>query len=155
MKSLSDTFRKTMPKLLGKSGGQMGWGDLRLLLEQWEEIIGADYAKTTTPVGIKFPITGPDRQTERREGRLTIAAPAALRTEIQHNAVMIMERINRTFGYTAIAKLQLVPAALAQIPVEIPPARPVKLDPALMDGIDDPELCEKLASLAANLGVKG
>ncbi len=148
-----------MPALLGKAQGrnsQMGWGDLRLLLEQWPTIIGPDYAEATTPVGLKFPVTGAgdERQTERREGTLTIAAPAALRTEIQHNATMIMERINRTFGYTAIARLQLVPATQPLAPAELPPARPVALPAEMLAGIDDSELCERLASLAGSMGVK-
>lgn len=144
-----------MPALLGKQGqgSQFGWGDLRLLLEQWETIIGPDYARTTTPVAIKFPMT-PDKQQERREGTLSIAAPAALRTEIQHDSTMIIEKVNRVFGYTAIARLHLVPAALAQMPVEPPPVRPVTLAAGLLDGIDDPELRDQLTSLASHMGVK-
>lgn len=154
MKSLPDMLRRTMPALLGKQN--MGWGDLRLLLEQWDTIIGDHYAAVTSPVSLKFPVTGgsENRQTERREGTLTIAAPAALRTEIQHDSTMIIERINRTFGYTAVARLLLVPSTQTLRAAQPAPPRPIKLDPALLAGIEDPELRERLTSLAAHMGAE-
>ena len=150
MKSLPDILRKAgpnlMPKGSGGNGSSMGWGDLRQLLENWETIIGADYAALTSPVAVRF-ITP-----ERREGTLTLACPSPLALELQHDTPMILERINRLFGYTAVARLQLVPPKLALPEPAAAARKPRPVDPALLDGIEDEELRERLAALGGMLG---
>lgn len=150
MKSLPDILRRTAPNLMPKAasgaGTSMGWGDLRQLLEHWDTIVDPHYARLTSPVGVKF--TG----LERREGTLTLACPGPLALELQHESTAIMERINRLFGYTAVARIQLVPPKLA-LPDEVEPTiRRRKVDPALLEGIEDEELRERLAALGAVVG---
>lgn len=148
MKSLPNLISRMAPKLLDPKKG-MGWADLRLLLEQWDQIVGPDYAQLATPTALRF--TGD----ERREGTLVIAAPTPVRTELQHDSVPIIERINRLFGYTAVARLQLVPGGSLPIP-EAPrnPRPPVTVSADILNDIDDPELKERLENLAKSLNTR-
>ncbi len=139
-------MRRLGPQLLGGNGpGKQapGWAELRLLLERWEEIAGADYVNLTTPQTVKF------KGTERRDGTLVIAAPGALRTELQHDAGIIIDRVNRLFGYRAIAQLQLIPQTSLLDDVTPTPNNPV--DSSLLADIESEDLRAALAGFGASL----
>lgn len=142
-------MRRLGPQLLGGSGrGRQapGWTELRLLLEKWEEIAGADYVNLTTPQTVKF------KGTDRRNGTLVIAAPGALRTELQHDAAIIIDRVNRLFGFGAIAQLQLVPQTTALEAAAPAPCNPI--DATLLADIESAELRDALTGLGTALPPK-
>ena len=83
---------------------------------------------------------------------LRVAGPAAI--EIQHLSGVILERVNRYFGFAAIAKI-----AIRQAPLRPAPVRPDRsLDPQAVQSIAktlpdaaDPALKDALARLGAAL----
>ena len=84
----------------------------------------------------------------------------AFAPQIQHSIPEIMERVNRFFGYAAVAKVKLrqgevqPPPAVAQTSRAAPPSLkpiPFELGDSLRD-IGDPELRTVLESLARSLG---
>ena len=82
---------------------------------------------------------------------LRVEGPAAL--EIQHLSGVIIEKVNRFFGWRAVGRIQIRQAPLARREQEAPPAAP---DPAMvariaagMTDIADEDLRGALARLGA------
>ena len=82
---------------------------------------------------------------------LRVEGPAAL--EIQHLSAVILERVNRFFGWQAIGRIALRQAPLRR---REPPAPPPPPDPAVaariaasLPAIEDEDLRQALARLGA------
>jgi hypothetical protein len=118
------------------------------IVSRWSDIVGERYAKVSSPESIRFP-TG-----KKAGGVLTLLVDGAHAPLIQHLTPMIIERVNRFFGYAAINRIvfrQGKPPARPAAP-ERPELRPVPK--ALGEGlreIADPELRACLESLAARI----
>ncbi|HEY0629914.1 MAG TPA: DciA family protein [Sphingomicrobium sp.] len=118
------------------------------VVSRWAEIVGERYAKVSTPESIRFP-TG-----KKAGGTLTLSVEGAHAPLIQHLGPLIIERVNRFFGYEAVAKLAFrqgrVPSTETRL--ERPPlaAVPKELGEGLRQ-IADPELRTVLESLAGKL----
>jgi len=118
------------------------------IVSRWAEIVGERYAKASSPESIRFPAG------KKAGGVLTLLVDGAHAPLIQHLTPMIVERVNRFFGYAAINRIvfrQGRPAAAAPRPAR-PQLRPVPKD--IGEGlreIADPELRACLESLAAQI----
>ena len=119
------------------------------IVSRWSEIVGARYAKASCPESIKFPAG------KKAGGVLTLTVDGAHAPLIQHLTPMIVERVNRFFGYAAINRIvfrQGRPPASPRRPerAELRPV-PKELGEGLRE-IADPELRACLESLAAQIG---
>jgi hypothetical protein len=118
------------------------------IVSRWAEIVGARYAKVSCPESIKFPAG------KKAGGVLTLMVDGAHAPLIQHLTPMIVERVNRFFGYAAINRVVFrqgkPPAAAPKL--QRPQLRPVpkELGEGLRE-IADPELRHCLESLAAQI----
>ena len=118
------------------------------VVSRWAEIVGERYAKVSSPESIRFPAG------KKTGGVLNIVVQGAHAPLMQHLAPVIVERVNRFFGYSAVAKLafrQGAPLARAEAPKR-PQLRAVPKD--LGEGlreIADPELRACLEALAARI----
>jgi hypothetical protein len=138
-------------ELVGDVGGQSfrRFGFVQgSIVSRWAEIVGDRYAKVSSPESIRFP-TG-----KKGGGVLTLLVDGAHAPLIQHLTPMIVERVNRFFGYAAINRIvfrQGKPPAPAARP-ERPALRPVpkEMGEGLRE-IADPELRACLESLAAQI----
>lgn len=116
------------------------------VVSRWAEIVGSRYADVSAPESIRFP------QGSRADGVLTLSVASAHAPMMQHVAPEIIERVNRFFGYPAVAKLSIRqgaaprPAAKRAAPPSLKPI-PVDLGDSLRT-IADPELKAVLESLA-------
>jgi hypothetical protein len=121
------------------------------VVSRWPEIVGERHARACAPESIRFP------PGEKRDGILQLVVAPAFAPIIQHVVPEIVERVNRFFGYPAVARVKLRQGALqprpAQTPREPPSLRPIpiELGDSLRD-IGDPELRTVLESLARSLG---
>ena len=70
------------------------------VVSRWKEIVGDRYACVSSPESIRFP---PGR---RSNGVLTLVVEGAHAPVMQHVAPVIVERVNRFFGYEAVSRLQ-------------------------------------------------
>ena len=121
------------------------------VVTRWPEIVGAAHARHCAPESIRFPVG------EKSEGTLHLVVSPAHAPLIQHVVPEIIERVNRFFGYRAIARVRLrqgviEPPAAAQ-PAGPPPVLrpvPIELGDSLRD-VGDPELRAVLESLARSL----
>ena len=121
------------------------------VVSRWPEIVGAAYARVSLPESIRFP------PGEKSEGILQLLVEPGQAPLIQHVIPDIVERVNRFFGYTAVAKVKLrqgaVQPASASEPRAAPPSLkpvPIELGDSLRD-IGDPELRAVLESLARSI----
>ena len=118
------------------------------VVARWTEIVGERYAKVSTPESIRFPAG------KKSGGTLTLCVEGAHAPLIQHLAPMIMERVNRFFGYEAVAKIVFRQGAVTRAKAQLQRPRPVPVPRELGDGlreIADPELRTMLESLAGKI----
>ena len=121
------------------------------VVTRWPEIVGERHARACAPESIRFP------PGEKRDGILQLVVAPAYAPIVQHIVPEIIERVNRFFGYSAVAKVKLRQGALRAPQPEaprVPPSLrplPVELGESLRD-IGDPELRTVLESLARSLG---
>jgi hypothetical protein len=118
------------------------------VVSRWREIVGERYARVSAPESIRFP---PGRKSA---GLLTLVVEGAHAPMMQHVAPVIVERVNRFFGYEAVERVQfrqgVVQVAKARQARTAPPslrALPAELGDSLRE-IADPELRACLESLA-------
>jgi hypothetical protein len=124
------------------------------VVTRWPEIVGPRHARVCAPEAIRFP------PGEKSDGILQLVVVPAHAPIIQHVIPEIIERVNRFFGYKAVAKVKLrqgeVKPPSAQEPAKAPPSLkpiPMELGDSLRD-IGDPELRAVLESLARSLGTQ-
>lgn len=150
-----DSERSCRARAAGELVGDVGGRSFRRfgfvqhsIVSRWSEIVGERYAKVSCPESIKFPAG------KKLGGVLTLMVDGAHAPLIQHMTPMIVERVNRFFGYAAINRIvfrQGKPPAPRPKP-ERPQLGPVPKD--LGEGlreIADPELRQCLESLAAQI----
>ena len=122
------------------------------VVTRWPEIVGPTHAKVCAPEAIRFP------PGDKENGILQLVVLPAHAPLIQHVIPEIMERVNRFFGYQAVAKVKLRQGAVkppsderkAVAPPSLKPI-PMELGDSLRD-VGDPELRTVLESLARSLG---
>lgn len=119
------------------------------VVSRWPEIVGERYARVSAPESIRFP------QGKRAEGVLSLVVSGAHGTMMQHIAPEIIERVNRFFGYAAVARIQFRQGDVRRPARVAPPRpRPTEVPTELGDslrGIADPELKAVLSALAAGV----
>ena len=137
-------------KLAGPAMQRYGFAH-HALVAKWPEIAGPVYARMSAPIKLSF---APDK---RVGGTLTLAVDGPAALQIQHVADLIIEAVNRFFGYKAVERLRLLQTAL---PAPQPkPARPViRQAPAVLlagipPNLPDGPLRMALASLATTFSV--
>jgi len=98
------TIADAVDKVARQSAGK-DWGLYANLLDHWAEIVGAEYARVTTPIKIAFPYQ--PNEAQRKNGVLTVRLPKGLAMEFSFKADLIRQRVNSYFGYEAFARLAL------------------------------------------------
>ncbi len=122
------------------------------VVSRWPEIVGDTHAKICSPQAIRFP------PGEKSEGILELVVVPAHAPLIQHVIPEIIERVNRFFGYSAVARVKIRQGKVqppetktqAKAPPSLKPI-PMELGDSLRD-IGDPELRTVLESLARSFG---
>jgi hypothetical protein len=118
------------------------------IVSRWAEIVGPRYAEVSAPESQRFP------HGERSGGNLTLVVRGAHAAMMQHITPEIVERVNRFFGYAAVARVTI---RQGEVAVSKPRTLPPSLKPAGHDlgdslrAIADPELKAVLESFAAGV----
>ena len=120
------------------------------VVTRWAEIVGDRYAAISAPESIRFPAG------KKEKGTLALTVMSGHTPIIQHVLPEIVDRVNRFFGYEAIAKVAIRAGDVPRREPERrpPPANlrpiPTDLGDSLRD-IGDPELRAVLESMAQGL----
>jgi hypothetical protein len=147
---LSDLLSATLTDVLKAQGFASAE-----ILARWPDIVGREVAAISEPLKINWPRPIGDEPPAPATLVLRVEGPAAL--EIQHMSAVILERVNRFFGWQAIGRIALRQAPLRR---REPPRRPPAPDPAATAAIAEtlPDLHdENLRDALARLGaaIKG
>jgi hypothetical protein len=95
---------------LGETFARQGFASAELVT-RWADIVGAEVAAHAEPLRIQWP----RRETDPPEPAilvLRVEGPSAI--EIQHLSAVILERVNRFFGWQAVGRLALRQAPLSR-----------------------------------------
>ena len=117
------------------------------IVSRWREIVGDRYAAVSSPESIRFP------PGKRSAGVLNLVVEGAHAPMMQHVAPVIVERVNRFFGYEAVERISfkqgLVQISRAKARTAPPSLRPIpaELGDSLRE-VADPELRACLEALA-------
>jgi hypothetical protein len=117
------------------------------VVSRWSEIVGERYAKVSTPESLRFP------HGKKSGGTLTLTVVGAHAPLMQHLTPLIIERVNRFFGYAAVDKIAFRQGRVDTVKRPVRP-QPHAISRELGEGlreIADPGLRACLESLAANL----
>ena len=118
------------------------------VVSRWHEIVGERYGQVSLPESIRFPAG------KKSGGTLTLLVEGAHAPLVQHLGPMIIERVNRFFGYEAITRIVFRQGRLpAPAPKQARP-QPAPVPKELGEGlraVADPELRACLESLAGHI----
>jgi hypothetical protein len=123
----------------------------RELVTRWAEIAGADIAAYAEPLKMQWPRPVEGQPPEPATLVLRVEGPMAL--EIQHRSDVILERVNRFFGWHAVGRIALRQAPLSRRSRAAPPRPPdpaaVKKIAETLSAVEDEALKDALARLGA------
>jgi len=124
------------------------------VVTRWPEIVGPVHARVCAPEAIRFP------PGEKADGVLHLVVSPAHAPLIQQVTPEIMERVNRFFGYQAVARTRIRQGVVKPPNAEERPKPPPSLKPIPMElgdslrDIGDPELRTVLESLARSMNAR-
>lgn len=113
-----------IPKLTSKVFEKHGFHSGEIMTE-WARIAGSDIAAWTAPERIRWPRANgetEDGASGRPGGTLTLRVEPARALDVEYRSGEIIDRINRYFGYRAVATLKLIQAPLKEQSLAPPPA---------------------------------
>jgi hypothetical protein len=121
------------------------------IVSRWDEIVGPRYANVSHPESIRFPAG------KKADGTLELVVEGAHAPMMQHVVPEIVERVNRFFGYSAIARVKIRHGVVAKKAERQTAKAPPMLKPISFElgdslrEIGDLELKTVLDSLAKSL----
>jgi hypothetical protein len=125
----------------------------RELVTRWAEIAGSEIAVHSEPLKIQWPRPVEGQAQEPATLVLRVEGPAAL--EIQHASDVILQRVNRFFGWSAVGRLALRQAPLSRRDrapgPRAPDAKAVAKVAESLSAVEDEELRAALARLGASI----
>ena len=121
------------------------------IVTHWADIAGEEIARLAEPLKLQWPRVAPGQQSEPATLILRVEGPAAI--EVQHLAPVILERVNRYFGWRAVSRIGIRQAPHAHQPRLRRPDAPSALETARvaaeLGGVKDEPLRDALARLGA------
>src|SRR5258705_4761631 len=117
-RALGDILSKTLNDAFAKQGFAS-----TELVARWPDIVGAEIAAHSEPEKIQWPRpVGADLP---EPGTLVLRVEGPTAIEIQHQSAVVLERVNRFFGWQAVGALRLRQAPLTRRarPTPVPPDR--------------------------------
>ena len=146
----SRTIADHLKPVTKRSFGKRGFADGDMIAA-WPAVIGQELAKLTAPERISYP-TG-----KRSGGTLHLRiASGSIAVELQHMLPLLIERINGYFGYSAVAKVNLIQAPIATKSEKR--IEQASLDDAsrselasLLANVDDPDIKASLETLGESI----
>ncbi len=125
----------------------------RELVTRWAEIAGPEIAAHSEPLKIQWPRPVEGQVPEPATLVLRVEGPMAL--EIQHSSDVILQRVNRFFGWSAVGRLALRQAPLSRRDrpqaSRAPDPESVAKVAQTLSSVEDDELRAALARLGASI----
>jgi len=133
-KSFARPLRTLVGKALDDAFKRQGFAS-REIVTRWPQIVGREIAANAQPMRMQWPRGAQGEDSAPATLVLRVEGPAAI--EVQHQSGLIVERVNRFFGWQAVDRI-----ALRQAPLRREPPRPARVPP-------DPEVARRIADRLA------
>src|SRR5947209_20398503 len=135
-KPLHELVGKTIADLFARQGfASTG------IVTHWREIVGPEIADHAEPIRMVWPRRVHEDDPEPASLVLRVEGPVAL--EIQHLSGVIIEKVNRFFGFRAVGRIQIRQAPLMRRETKKAPPAP------------DPEIVGRLAAAMGDIADEG
>ena len=125
----------------------------RELVTRWTEIIGPELSAYCEPLKMQWPRPVEGQAVEPATLVLRVEGPMGL--EIQHASDVILERVNRFFGWSAVGRLALRQGPLSRRdrlpPSPAPDADQIEQIAQTLSSVEDDALRAALARLGASI----
>jgi hypothetical protein len=151
---------RSFPRPLSEfSGGALGDALKRQgfasaeIIARWADIVGTEIAAHSEPAKINWPRANEGDVPPPEPATLVLRVEGPAAVEIQHLSAVILERVNRFFGWQAIGRIALRQAPLHRRKASGPPPPPDPAEQARiaasLPDIEDESLRQALARLGA------
>ena len=108
-RSFAKPLRDLLSKVVGETFTRRGFASAELVT-RWTEIVGVEIAAHSEPIKIQWTRAADGEDAE--PGTLVLRVEGPMAIEVQHQANVICERVNRFLGWRAVARLALRQAPL-------------------------------------------
>lgn len=146
------TLAELIPGCMGESLAAQGFANADII-NNWPAIVGPQLAGYCQPVKLQWPPRGPASNpgAPRPQAVLLVRVEGAFVLELQHSAAIVIERINRYFGWACVGALRFRQGPIVREPPrKAPPTadEPTKAKVAGIVGeVEDARLAEALKRL--------
>jgi hypothetical protein len=142
-------------KTVGDAFARQGFAAVEIVTH-WQEIVGDDLAKRSEPM----KLTWPRRDDPDTVGVLQIRVEGAYALEIQHLQPVIIERVNRYFGWRCVGRLAIRQGPVASrrkrpAPRKEPSAEEIDKTRKEIGKFEDDALANSVAKLGALIKDRG
>jgi hypothetical protein len=116
-----------LPSLMRPAFEKYGFSSAAILTD-WAALAGPELAAYTAPERLKWPRQKPGEETKGKAQQtgatLVLRVVGARALEVEHRRPQIIERLNASFGYRAVAEIRVVQAPLEKRERRAPRASP-------------------------------
>jgi len=155
LRSRAKPLAAFMPAIIGEALAARGMGEASLV-SHWPAIVGKAIAGYARPIELQWPVRGPKRDPEKPApaATLVLLVNGAFALEAQHNAAVIIARVNAHLGWRCVEKIAFRQGPLPPLPAKRkgPPAPSAEAEQEAREAaraIDDEALREAVARLGA------
>ncbi|WP_222876816.1 DUF721 domain-containing protein [Terrihabitans soli] len=150
-KRVTRTLAELTPGAMGDALAAQGFANGEILL-RWPDIAGAELAERSEPIRLQWPRGAKSDKSERDPAVLHVQVESAFALELQMQSQVIIERINRYFGWRCVGSIKPKQGPIGRkkpAPAVLKPLNPE--DEAriakLTSGVEDSRLAEALQRL--------
>lgn len=146
-----------LPTLMRPAFEKYGFSSA-VILTDWAALAGPELAAYTAPERLKWPRQKPGEEakgkTQQSGATLILRVAGARALEVEHRRPQIIERLNASFGYRAIAEIRLVQAPLQKREIRVTKPAPAPQCAPGLEHIAEDRLRSAMARLAGGIEAK-
>lgn len=159
-KRRTKTLAELIPGCMNDALAAQGFASAEIVTN-WPLIVGSELAGRCEPVKLQWPPRGPASNPSgpKPSATLLVRVESAFVLELQHSAAVVIERINRYFGWACVSALRFRQGPVARRSAAV--RRDMAADPdtrarvaAVVGEVGDPRLGEALQRLGEAVAVR-
>jgi hypothetical protein len=144
-----------LPSLMRPAFEKYGFSSAAILTD-WAALAGPELAAYTAPERLKWPRQKPGEEgkgsAQQTGATLVLRVVGARALEVEHRRPQIIERLNASFGYRAVAEIRLVQAPLEKREIRaVRTCQPAPKHAAGLESIGEERLRSAIARLASGI----
>lgn len=150
-KRVTRTLAELVPGAMGDALAAQGFANGEIIL-RWPDIAGAELAERSEPVRMAWPRGAKTEGRDREPAVLHVQVEGAFALELQMQSPIIIERINRYFGWRCVGSIKPKQGPVGRKKTVPVPPKPLNPEDearivSLTSGVEDSRLAEALQRL--------